>query len=562
MTTQWYYQLLMEEFGPVSDSAILELIDDGTLSSTDLVRPDDSHQWIPVSSLPSFDENAEDEFEDDDSDEETEPDDITDLSELSFDFEESGPSESRSTRSTRQLPSQQPQRVAPILGLAPEYYCQSIGQVLGPMSKQDLLGMAESGALSQEDLVRFGENGEWQAAHEMDEISAAFLLGDDIPAEPIASAPPSTRRLFPTAGKPLDTAAVESGSPNSNAQSAVNEAAGENSSSTTSQASESEAASPDTTLTSNGSVATVAESVADRTGAKKKAGSASLKKKKKRKANAEDDKLLDDIFDDVFADSDKSSSPMMPAASAAPASARSTGDKGTSSPSNDASEKRTESSLGNKGAVASVTTATAVATSGVSAAQPVLGAQPADAIASIPASPSPSVSALSSPALSSTPSASMSPLMSSAAKGSPSPVPLPKPKRDLSFSVSGPAIKALIGVVVVVAVGGLIWKMGLPSLGGISTDKYTTRLSEVLVEYKALGDDPSLGQWEQQSNKARQEFMTYYKAMMDAKATGPQNTACIEGIKAMIALAATPVEEKEKRKGLFDRIEKSLADMK
>ena len=109
---------------------------------------------------------------------------------------------------------------------------------------------------------------------------------------------------------------------------------------------------------------------------------------------------------------------------------------------------------------------------------------------------------------------------------------------------------------------GLIWKMGLPSLGGVSTAKYATRLSEVLGEFKSLGEAPSLGQWDQQCNKARQEFMTYYKAMLDAKATGPENTACIEGIKAMIALAATPLEEKEKQKGLLDRIETSLAGLK
>ena len=40
--SQWYYQLLGEEFGPVSAESLRELMKDGTISESDPVRPVDS----------------------------------------------------------------------------------------------------------------------------------------------------------------------------------------------------------------------------------------------------------------------------------------------------------------------------------------------------------------------------------------------------------------------------------------------------------------------------------------------------------------------------------------
>lgn len=38
MSSRWYYQMLMEEFGPVTAEQVRELFEEGTLSNFDLVR--------------------------------------------------------------------------------------------------------------------------------------------------------------------------------------------------------------------------------------------------------------------------------------------------------------------------------------------------------------------------------------------------------------------------------------------------------------------------------------------------------------------------------------------
>mgnify|MGYP003704587001 FL=1 len=75
--SQWYYQLLGEEFGPVSAESLRELMKDGTISESDPVRPVDSADWQPASSYSEL-QGSDDAV-------------ISDLSELSFEFEESGP---------------------------------------------------------------------------------------------------------------------------------------------------------------------------------------------------------------------------------------------------------------------------------------------------------------------------------------------------------------------------------------------------------------------------------------------------------------------------------------
>lgn len=71
--SQWYYQLLGEEFGPVTAEALRELIQEGTISESDPVRPVDSADWRPASSCEEL--------------QGTDDDVISDLSELSFEFE-------------------------------------------------------------------------------------------------------------------------------------------------------------------------------------------------------------------------------------------------------------------------------------------------------------------------------------------------------------------------------------------------------------------------------------------------------------------------------------------
>ncbi|APZ95104.1 GYF domain-containing protein [Fuerstiella marisgermanici] len=79
---RWYYELLSQEFGPVAQEQIDDLVTDGTLAPTDRVRKDDSELWTTVAQM--HDEQASDGHEAD-------PGELSDLSELSFSFEDNTP---------------------------------------------------------------------------------------------------------------------------------------------------------------------------------------------------------------------------------------------------------------------------------------------------------------------------------------------------------------------------------------------------------------------------------------------------------------------------------------
>ena len=89
MSDRWYYQLLMEEFGPVSREYILELLTCGTLAEGDLVRSEAGGDWILISAMKDSlqaSDSADSMLEE-----------IQDLSELNFEFETSSSAPIRSS---------------------------------------------------------------------------------------------------------------------------------------------------------------------------------------------------------------------------------------------------------------------------------------------------------------------------------------------------------------------------------------------------------------------------------------------------------------------------------
>ena len=175
---QWFYQMLGEEFGPISTAGLQQLAADGMLAGSDLVRLADSADWIPFSAADL--ENA---------------DVITDLSELQFQFEESGNASPRTRlqkQPTADLPAETPDPEP-----EPQWFHQFAGQVLGPVKLSELMALAESGGLSEADLVRSSESNAWQAAGDVPELAAAFILGSGgaAAAKPVASSS-SARTLF------------------------------------------------------------------------------------------------------------------------------------------------------------------------------------------------------------------------------------------------------------------------------------------------------------------------------------------------------------------------------
>ncbi len=89
MSDRWYYQLLIEEFGPVSEEFILELLTCGTLGEGDLVRSEAGGDWMLISAMKES-RQASDSSE-------SMLEEIQDLSELNFEFENSSSAPGRSS---------------------------------------------------------------------------------------------------------------------------------------------------------------------------------------------------------------------------------------------------------------------------------------------------------------------------------------------------------------------------------------------------------------------------------------------------------------------------------
>lgn len=180
MAHRWYYQMLLEEFGPVTAEQIRQLRSEGTLADDDLVRREDQESWQPLSTMSvtgsGNSENGE-------STSEPGPAEIDDLSELSFTFEENRPAPqkplAREPAAVREAPPAWTASAAvstPSAG--PLYYYQSLGQTLGPMSLPELIKLAESGSLDGTDQVRKGETGAWRSATDYPELAAAIFSAE------------------------------------------------------------------------------------------------------------------------------------------------------------------------------------------------------------------------------------------------------------------------------------------------------------------------------------------------------------------------------------------------
>ena len=194
---RWYYKLLTEVFGPVSVAQLHEMVAAGTLSASDPVRSENSETWItieqllvqdsdivhghagphtadadavqplrhPISGEPAGVSPQEPDIDsfnlqgDSDGD-----DDNTPVAEFGIDsFRVEGDTDS-------ELPAK-PESAE----LATVYYAESLGETFGPMSFAALLQMAESGALTETDRIRPGDDGEWHSPLSVSELAAAIL---------------------------------------------------------------------------------------------------------------------------------------------------------------------------------------------------------------------------------------------------------------------------------------------------------------------------------------------------------------------------------------------------
>lgn len=107
---QWFYSLLGQQMGPVSEKELMQLVRDGSLSGADTARLGEEGEWRPLGQTPPF------------------------------------------------------AAIVASLAPKPEWYCRILGQELGPMMFTELQEMAASGSLNADDEARFGTTEPWMRA--------------------------------------------------------------------------------------------------------------------------------------------------------------------------------------------------------------------------------------------------------------------------------------------------------------------------------------------------------------------------------------------------------------
>lgn len=118
MADQWYYRLFGEEFGPVPVETLKSLLEIGTIGASDDVRQEGASDWTTAGQAFATAET------------------------------------STVGTATATAPAS--------IDDGDQWYCQLLGQELGPLSFEDLLKFAEQGELSAEDDVKLGAAGKWR----------------------------------------------------------------------------------------------------------------------------------------------------------------------------------------------------------------------------------------------------------------------------------------------------------------------------------------------------------------------------------------------------------------
>lgn len=508
MSSRWYYQLMIEEFGPVNAEQLLELLKTGTLSDGDLVRQESSELWIPIFEVRQTLLAASGH------DSSSLSDEIGDLSELAFEFEDSGPTTRRGAYAedvvADVVADVAPKSETPAAGsasasnpsrpgivppensqqareeLTEQWFCESLGQVMGPMSFEELIELGKGGALDANDRVKCGERGAWKIVEQLPGVMRAVAFSRAIEVDPQIASAAIQKRLGDAAY------AAMMNSPHKSEPTAA----------------PSQPSTPDTTSpTSMLAAASVAdlpksEEAATATGSVKPApGKAkTTKPRPERRKNAKgEDELLDEIFDDVFSDDN---APTLPKA-------------------------RMHSS-----GAASMNSAAGNPQLASPALQNPVGAP------SFAASPSPSM-------MSSGSNAAGLAAASMAAR----PIPASK-SSGRSFNIDPKAIGLLVAILLVGAGGYYVWQSGMLAgsengSGNFDRAGAVKALESAMAGYKAMGTSPSEEDWKKFSVKTKLEMSALFKSVYDRAGATPQGAACLAAITSLMKIASTTPDNTE-----------------
>jgi hypothetical protein len=162
MQLDWYYRRLGEDFGPVSLETLHELMELGQIDSDDLVRRSSEVRWSAASTLPRIIPATDSSF------------DLDQLMAAAAEVGDQSGTRARHGDESDHLTNERSTFAPSARTAAPvvleTWYCQSLGQVLGPYSYEHLKEMAANGSLCPNDDVRDGEDGTWLRAKRLPEL--------------------------------------------------------------------------------------------------------------------------------------------------------------------------------------------------------------------------------------------------------------------------------------------------------------------------------------------------------------------------------------------------------
>ena len=505
MSARWYYQMLMEEFGPVTVEQLRDLFEEGTLSNADLVRSETDDAWTTVAAVKRslFADSADLPV--------AAMDAIGDLSELAFEFEESAPTTRHRAYPRVSAEDPTPVPLEPVSGSrmqspklipvdsvlpvsssrvpvshppdsdqpAEEWFCQSFGQVLGPMSFDELIVLGESGALDASDRVRCGERGLWKTVDCLPRVMRAVAVGRPIVVDtspvPVTTQKPASE---PESTAPADAASV-----------AIEPIAGQPQQSTVHESQFATSVEPAAVQPRNPETAPT------------KSKGRNTRPKRRKNAKGEEE-LLDDIFDDVFNDD----SPPARSNTSAPTFVASP------SPASNTPAQTAPPTISPPNPLTAESSAPASQESSRAAGARLTAAAMAEAAATRPSSKS----------------------------------------SRRSFEVNPAAIGILVAVMVVAAGGWYVWQNGIPFASGSANGNGTfdtagavTALQAKVDLYKSLGDSPSESEWKNFSNATSKEMAALFNSVYAQAGATPNGAACLAATMCVMKIAKANPDNKE-----------------
>jgi len=201
MDSVCYGRVLGTELGPMSFADLRHMAQVGELSSDDEIKIGDDGDWVPAQTLPElFTDGPQDSAERSSESQlaqqkpldqhyycqllgsELGPIDFHDLKQMAINGELS---ESDPVRLETEAQWQEARLIANLFeptasqsqhpGQTDEWYCQVLGNELGPLRLTDLITMIQNGELNEQDPVRPGKTQEWCGVHDIELLQNELL---------------------------------------------------------------------------------------------------------------------------------------------------------------------------------------------------------------------------------------------------------------------------------------------------------------------------------------------------------------------------------------------------